>query len=235
VLGNVGKIDLTTFTTTRVLTGVSATAIVFDPFTGDLSTAGIDGIAQIDRASGTVVSTWTNPEGNGSFIQNLSVTTQGHLIALSGDGSLHIWDFTSGSGLIGQPYTIEESVTTSVLSGGLELAATGAPVITSPSEATATVDRAFVYQIEAIDATSQSASNLPPGLVYDAALAAIVGSTSATGRTGTISGTPSSKSCATRNPASHSRAASSPASNCSQRIHMARQRCLWCSLSRLPV
>ena len=49
------------------------------------------------------------------------------------------------------------------------------PVITSPLAATVTVGQLFVYQFEAIGATSLAVTNPPPGLVFDSNLHAIVG------------------------------------------------------------
>ena len=121
-LGNVGTIDLTTYTTTRKLTGISATSITYDPFTGDIFTTGIDGIAQIDPGTGLVVSTWINPQGQGQFMQNLSATGDGHLLAFDASNLLRIWDFSSGSKLIGGSGTVSASAPTTVASGGLYLA-----------------------------------------------------------------------------------------------------------------
>src|SRR5437764_3870093 len=123
VLGNVGTINLSTFVTVRKLTAISATSIIFDPVTGHLFTAGINGIVQIDPATNTVVSTWANPQGGGStHIQNLAVTGTGHLIALDDNGLLRIWDLSSGSHLIGSPDTIQASFQTTVISGRIALA-----------------------------------------------------------------------------------------------------------------
>src|SRR5664279_2257030 len=182
-LGDVGTIDLATFTTTRRLNAISATEITFDPFTGDIFTAGIDGIAQINPATGTVVSTWLNPQGTGLFIQNLAATGTGHLIAFDSNGLLRIWDFSSGSGLIGGPGTIEASTSTQVTDGGMALAALpfGLPVIVSPLAVTGTVAQPFIYQFETSGATSVNVTNLPQGLVFNTTLAAITGIPGAAG------------------------------------------------------
>ncbi|MGI8956187.1 MAG: hypothetical protein ACR2II_04635 [Chthoniobacterales bacterium] len=121
-LGNVGTIDLSTFITTRKLTAISATSITYDPFTGDIFTAGIDGIAQINPTSGAVVSTWPNPQGIGYFIANLAATGTGQLVAFDSSNLLRLWDFNSGSKLIGGTGTIIASAPTSVTAGGLSLA-----------------------------------------------------------------------------------------------------------------
>ena len=113
--------------TTRKLTNVSATAITYESFTGDIFTAGIDGIAQIDPVTGTVVSTWTNPQGQGLFIGNLAATGAGHLVAFDSRSLLRIWDFSSGSKLIGGAGTVIASAPTTVTSGGLYLAKVVAP------------------------------------------------------------------------------------------------------------
>jgi hypothetical protein len=167
VLGNVGRINLTTFTTTRVLTNVSATSMVYDPFTGHLFTAGINGIAQINPATNAVVSTWANPLGTGQRIQNLDVTGQGHLVALDSSGLLRLWDFSSGSKLIGQQDTLKVSAGVQVTDAGMELAnVPDLPAITSPLQVTTRIGKPFVYTIETnVPVNSTSASNLPPGLL----------------------------------------------------------------------
>ncbi|HMJ04986.1 MAG TPA: putative Ig domain-containing protein [Chthoniobacterales bacterium] len=55
------------------------------------------------------------------------------------------------------------------------------PAITSPLTASATVDQQFIYQFETTGATSRSVSNLPPGLTYNDAISAIVGTPTAAG------------------------------------------------------
>ncbi len=180
VLGNVGTIDLSPgkFITAQKLKNISATSITFDPFTGDLFTAGIDGIAQIDPATATVVSTWKNPQGTGQFIQNLSATGRGHLVAFDSSNLLRIWDFSSGSKLIGAADTIQATTGTTLTSAGLVLTdvVAGPPVITSPTAATATQGVQFFYQIIATGTpTSYSATPLPPGLSFDSSLGVISG------------------------------------------------------------
>ena len=49
------------------------------------------------------------------------------------------------------------------------------PAITSPSTAIGTVGQSFVYQFEATDGTTLDVTNPPPGLTFDPALRAIVG------------------------------------------------------------
>lgn len=55
------------------------------------------------------------------------------------------------------------------------------PTITSPLTATTTVGHLFTYQFEAVGATSLAATDLPPGLTFDSALSAIVGTPTTTG------------------------------------------------------
>ena len=55
------------------------------------------------------------------------------------------------------------------------------PVITSPLAAIAAKAQKFVYQFEALQATSLAVSNLPPGLTFDPARSAIVGISTSTG------------------------------------------------------
>jgi hypothetical protein len=182
-LGNFGSIDLSTYKTTRVLSGISATEIAFDPYTGHLFTAGIDGIAQIDPATGRIVSTWKNPRGRGLYIKNLSTTGKGHLVAFDSNGLLRLWDFSAGPKLIGAPETITKSVGTRVLDGGLAFAALpGPPQIISPLSLTTYVNQPFVYQLETTGPTrTRNATNLPAGLSFDSKLNAVVGAPAATG------------------------------------------------------
>ena len=184
--GNVGRINLSTFVTTRAIASISATTITFDPFTGHLFTAGVNGIAQIDPATNSVVSTWLNPRGAGLFIQNLEATGDGHLVAFdsgSNDALLRVWDFSNGSGLIGGPDTINASVAVPVLSGGLAFAdVPGFPLITSPLNVTTRIGQQFVYVLETNGpVTGYTAGTLPPGLVFDVAPQAITGAPTQTG------------------------------------------------------
>jgi hypothetical protein len=185
VLGNVGTIDLRAYSTTRRLTAISATTIIFDSFTGHLFTAGIDGIAQIDPSTGTVVSTWKNPQGQGLFIQNLASTGKGHLLAMDSSNLVRIWDMSS-SRLIGSAATIQASTPTDVANGGLVLSPI-APSIISPRAETATAGVPFYYQIIALgNPTSYAAARLPPGLSFDSTLAAIFGTPTQTGQSAII-------------------------------------------------
>lgn len=121
VTGNVGTVDLTTGVTTRYLSGVSATNITYDSFTNTLFAAGINGIVQINPTTHAIVSSWTNPLGNGNYyIQQLSATGSGQLLAFNSDGNLLIWDMSTGNGLIGDVSTVTGSYSTGVLSAGLQ-------------------------------------------------------------------------------------------------------------------
>lgn len=182
-LGNVGRIDLATYKTTRVLGPISATTITYDPFTGHIFTAGFNGIAQINPATNTVVSTWLNPQGTGQFIVNLEATGKGQLLAFDSNGLLRIWDFSSGSALIGASDTIQASAGTNLLSAGLALANVPTTLaITSPLDVQATVGQPFVYTLETNAATkSYGASSLPPGLTIDIVPRAITGTATTAG------------------------------------------------------
>jgi hypothetical protein len=59
--------------------------------------------------------------------------------------------------------------------GGTPTPTPAPPVITSPLDVTVTMGQLFVYQFEAIGATSLGVTNPPPGLTFDSALRAIVG------------------------------------------------------------
>ena len=185
-LGNVGRIDLSTFVTTRVLSGVSATSITYDPFTGHIFTAGVDGIAQIDPATDTIVSRWLNPRGIGMFIANLQATGEGHLVATDGGPGplLRLWDFTTGSGLIGEPDTIVAAIPIQVPDGGIAFAdVPDFPLITSPLNVTTRIGQQFVYVLETSAPVSGYTAGppLPPGLVFDVAPQSITGSPTQTG------------------------------------------------------
>ena len=184
--GNVGRMDLTNYVTTRAISTISATTITYDPFTGHLFTAGVNGIAQIDPVTNTVVSTWVNPRGAGLFIQNLQATGEGHLVAFdsgNSDALLRLWDFSNGSRLIGQPDTINASVAVPVLSGGLAFAEVpDFPLITSPLYVTTRIGQQFVYVLETNGpVTDYTAGALPPGLVFDVAPQSITGTPTQTG------------------------------------------------------
>lgn len=58
---------------------------------------------------------------------------------------------------------------------GNETPAQGAPVITSPLNATTSINQQFTYQFTATGATSLGVNNLAPGLAFNGPLAAIVG------------------------------------------------------------
>lgn len=103
--GNFGTIDLSTFTTTRLVTGLAAAhGMVFDPFTGDLILSGDGHITQIDPANPTaIVSDLALSQGSNSQIDHfdqLSVDGKGHLFAAANNGNLTFVDYNT-SKLVG--------------------------------------------------------------------------------------------------------------------------------------
>ncbi len=68
-----------------------------------------------------------------------------------------------------------ELITADDIAGAQSLYGVPPPVITSPLQAVAAIDRQFTYQFNATGASSLAVSNLPPGLRFDSVLNAIVG------------------------------------------------------------
>jgi hypothetical protein len=96
--GSFGRLDTTTFTTTRLITGLNAAhGMTFDPFTGDLIVFSGPNIAQIDPSTATVVSSRVVPGLN--FDQGAADGT-GHLFIASNTGHLFFMDYAD-TALIG--------------------------------------------------------------------------------------------------------------------------------------
>lgn len=102
-LGNFGTIDLATFTTTRIFTGVPwAHGLTLDCFTGDLVAYANNTVVQINPVSHAVVSTLdTSPLGPLQLDQGSS-DGDGHLFLASNTGHMLFIDLTA-SGLVGSP------------------------------------------------------------------------------------------------------------------------------------
>lgn len=94
--GDFGSIDLSTGVATVLLTGVvAAHGMVYDPFSGDLILGGGDQIAQIDPATGSIVSSATF--GGNTFDQG-AVDGLGHIFWASNSGQFLFMDYsTTGS------------------------------------------------------------------------------------------------------------------------------------------
>jgi len=85
-----------TATLTRLLTGVFAHGLTFDPFTGDIIMSSAGTIQQFHPATGTIIST---ASGAGNFDQS-AVDGNGHLFLASNSGNLDFIDYDA-TGLIG--------------------------------------------------------------------------------------------------------------------------------------
>ncbi len=96
--GNFGKIDLTTFTTTRFLSGVAAAhGMSFDPFTGDLMLFGDSHISQVDTTTMTIVS---DRIFAGMVFDQGAVDGTGHAFVASNTGDMLFVDYKN-TGQIG--------------------------------------------------------------------------------------------------------------------------------------
>jgi len=96
--GNVGTIDMTTFVTTQLLSGVPAAhGMVIDPFTGDLALFGDGQISQFDPDTNAIISTRAFAGVN--FDQG-AVDGAGHAFVASNTGDLLFVDYAA-TGLLG--------------------------------------------------------------------------------------------------------------------------------------
>jgi hypothetical protein len=99
--GNFGVIDLTTFHTTRLITGLDGGhGLIYDSYTGDLILGGGGRLVQIDPLHPrTIVSSLTF----GTDIDQISVDGHGHLFAAdTGAAAVRFVDYAA-SGLLGSP------------------------------------------------------------------------------------------------------------------------------------
>ena len=85
-----------TATLTRLLSGVAAHGVSFDPFSGDIILNSANTVQQFDPISGTIISTLTGP---GNFDQ-AAEDGKGHLFIASNSGFLGFVDYDA-TGLIG--------------------------------------------------------------------------------------------------------------------------------------
>jgi hypothetical protein len=97
--GNFGIINLTTFTTTRLISNLDgAHGMAYDSFTGDLFVFGHDRIIQMDL-SGAAPTIVRNLEFAGLGFDQGTVDGHGHLFVASNEGHLFFMDYSS-DGLI---------------------------------------------------------------------------------------------------------------------------------------
>jgi hypothetical protein len=104
--GNFGRIDLSTFVTTRVCTACFATIVTYDPFTGDLILAGLGRSEQRDPADPATLIASRDDSVLGENYLALQPTGDGHLIGTrSGSGGVVIIDY-SASGRLDDASTV---------------------------------------------------------------------------------------------------------------------------------
>ena len=93
--GSVGKINMTTFVTTRFLTDIPAAhGMTFDSFTGDLMIFGDGHVSQIDTGTMTMVS---DREFAGMTFDQGAVDGTGHAFVASNTGHMLFVDYSSTS------------------------------------------------------------------------------------------------------------------------------------------
>ena len=101
--GNFGQIDLTTFTTHRLLSGVPAAhGISFDPYTGDFILVGSSQVVQFDPSTNTVVSTLNAGVDGIIQLDQGSTDGKGHLFVADNYGKLLFVDYST-SKHVGDP------------------------------------------------------------------------------------------------------------------------------------
>lgn len=104
--GNFGRIDLSTFVTTRVCAACFATGVTYDAYSGDLILAGLGRAEQRDPADPGVVVASRDDSPAGENYLPLTPTGDGHLIGTrSGAGGVVIIDY-SASGRIDDAGTV---------------------------------------------------------------------------------------------------------------------------------
>jgi hypothetical protein len=133
-LGNFGKVDMTTFTTTRLLASTFADAVQYDRFSRSLILAGFGHAIQVDPAAPTTTLSTRDDTAGGENYLMLRPDGRGHLFGTryGGGDRLVIVDY-SETGLIGDPSSIIVStplvdglsggvaVDTSILADGFEV------------------------------------------------------------------------------------------------------------------
>jgi hypothetical protein len=132
--GNFGAIDMTTFTTTRLLAATFADTVHYDRFSRSLILAGVGHAIQLDPAAPTTPISTRDDTGAGENYLMLRPDGRGHLFGTryGGGDRLVLVDY-SATGLIGDPSSIIVStplvdglsggvaVDTSILADGFEV------------------------------------------------------------------------------------------------------------------
>jgi hypothetical protein len=121
-VGNFGRIDLTTFTTTRLMAATFAATVHYDRFSSSLIMAGIGHAIQVDPADPTTPLSTRDDSALGEDYLMLRPDGRGHLFGTrwgGGGDRLVLVDY-SASGLIGDPSSIVVSAAlVDGLSGGV--------------------------------------------------------------------------------------------------------------------
>ncbi len=104
--GNFGRIDLSTFVTTRLLSNVPGAVVAYDPFSDSLILSGGGVCYQVRAGDPTNVISMRNDSATDNYIE-LQPDGNGHLFGTvcCGNGGIVILDY-SASGLIGDPSTV---------------------------------------------------------------------------------------------------------------------------------
>jgi len=119
--GNVGTLDLKTFTTHRVIKNLQGGhGMAFDTYTGHLMLFGGENIVQIDPANGQIVSTRAF---SGSKFDQGTVDGKGHLFVADGNGTVLFVDYFATKKIgdttnyVAQPYVADNMDDVAPLSG----------------------------------------------------------------------------------------------------------------------
>jgi hypothetical protein len=99
--GNFGTINLSTFVTTRILSGVNGGhGMIYDPFSGDLILGGGGELVQINPNNPSVI--LSSFAISGANIDQISADGHGHVFAADANGNMIFVDYAA-SGLVGSP------------------------------------------------------------------------------------------------------------------------------------
>jgi hypothetical protein len=129
--GDFGTVSFsgTTATLTRLLAGVPAHGLTFDPFTNDIIFSSANLVEQFHPGTSTVVSTFTGPGGD-AYDQS-AADGKGHLFVASNNGNLLGLDYDA-SGLINTG-THGEAFLASNLDDIAPLSGSGGPTVPEPA------------------------------------------------------------------------------------------------------
>ena len=130
--GNFGTIDLTTFVTSRKITGLAAAhGMTFDPYTGDLILFGDGSISQIDPSNPSVVLSTLSLPLSATYDQG-SVDGSGHIFIANNGGDLAFIDI-SKSKLVGSPDFVATPFLAASLDDIAPLIGAGSPSTPEPA------------------------------------------------------------------------------------------------------